>query len=184
MPDVINLHSAPGVVILFKRQDDQHPFDIAPDLSDAIAAPRPDLRADVIDDALPVTMQPFRQPQVEFRPVNQNHGVRLSFAGGIAQGAKGAQEFAHRSGDFQHAHNGDFAGINQRFNSGGAHLIAARAEQFKFSLWLQRAQCFNQMRPVLVARSFARNQHQTKCGVRSAKCGIDNRRDLFSFAPC
>src|SRR5262245_42740109 len=76
MADVIDIDTVAFVIIFLERQDDEHSLDVALDRVDAITAPRPDLRADVIDHAPLVALQLFRQSQIELGPVDQNHQRR------------------------------------------------------------------------------------------------------------
>ena len=50
-------------------------------------------------------MQRAREAQIEFRPVNKNHGVGLAFDGGITQCPKGAPEFRQHARYFNQSHN-------------------------------------------------------------------------------
>src|SRR5215510_9223903 len=172
MADVINLDAVALVIVLLERQDDQHLLDVAFDRVNTIAAPGPDLRADVIDHAMAVAFEPLRQPQVEFWPVNQDHQPRLAFIRRVAQAAKDAQEFRQGPGDFEGAHNRHFTRVYISLDPGLPHLVAARAEKFKRQVGTQRAQGRDKLRAMFVARSLPSDDHQRDHGLRIADCGL------------
>ncbi len=90
MAHVINLDAVTLVEIFLEWQDDQHLLDVAFDRVDAIAAPGPDLRADVISHSVAVAVELLGQAQVELRPINQNDQSWPAFVRCVAQTAKGS----------------------------------------------------------------------------------------------
>src|SRR5262249_59504354 len=130
----------------------QHPLYVALDRVDAIGAPGPDLRADVVDHALAVALEPSGQPQVEFRPVDQDDEPRTSLIGRVAQPAEDAQEFRQRPGDFERAHNRHLARVHEGLDPGLPHLVAARAGTFEPDTRAPRAPLRDQLRAPLNPR--------------------------------
>src|SRR5262245_12560550 len=176
MAHVVDLDAVPLVIVLLEGQYDQHPLDVAFNRVNAVGAPCPDLRADVVDYAMAVAFEPSGQSQIEFGPVDQNDEPRPSLIGRFAQPAEDSQEFRQRPGDFERAHNRHLARVHQSLDPGLPHLVAARAEKFKSHTWAQRAQRRNQFRAVLVARSLAGDDHYGEWGVGNGEWGMENVR--------
>src|SRR5262245_23899584 len=78
MSYVLGFDAVLAVEVYFKREDDQHPVYVALQRVDSIAPPRPDLRADVVDDAETLVMKAPCEPHVEVGPVDQHYDRRPS----------------------------------------------------------------------------------------------------------
>src|SRR6267143_3291399 len=92
--DVLDLsHAARRKPLLLERQNREQQIDIALHAMNAIRAPGPQLRTDVVNDRHSAPSQPARPPQIKVGPVNQNYGVRLSVCGRAFQLAKSTPEF-------------------------------------------------------------------------------------------
>src|SRR5215475_7823191 len=174
MAYVIDLDAVPLVIILLEGQDDQHPLDVAFDSVNAIRAPGPNLRADIVDHPVTVALEPSGKPQVEFGPVDQDDEPRPALIGRVAQAAEDAQEFRQRPGDFERAHNRHFPRVHEGLDPGLPHLVAARAEKFEPDKGAKRSQRRDQLRAVFIARSLAGDDHQGEWGVGSGEWGVGN----------
>src|SRR5438270_10788809 len=67
-----------SVPTFFEWQNRKQEIDVALYVSRAIRPPRPQLRADVINDADAVPVKPTRQPQIEIGPIDENCRVGIS----------------------------------------------------------------------------------------------------------
>src|SRR5258708_8529719 len=97
MTDVFDLDLMLGVEVLLKRKDDEHSIDVAANRVEAVAAPRPHLRADVVDDFESITAQAARQAEIEIGPVDEDHGLRPSLPRCLKQVAVGPVKPSERS---------------------------------------------------------------------------------------
>src|SRR5436189_6432871 len=76
MSDILDaIHASLCKPLNFKRKNRQHEIDVASYLIYTIRAPRPKLWTDVVDHLEATRMQRLRQTQVEFRPIDHDHGV-------------------------------------------------------------------------------------------------------------
>ena len=66
------IHTVAAIKRHFKRQDHEHPGDMAPDSAHPSRPPGPDLRADEVTDRDPLFAQAGGQSQIEFRKIHQN----------------------------------------------------------------------------------------------------------------
>jgi hypothetical protein len=106
MTDVLYLRDpARRVPIFFERKNRKQQVNVALDIPDAIRTPRPQLRANVIDDRNTSSMKPARESQIEFGPINQDRRGRFSFFCGALQITERAPELRQGATDFQQAHN-------------------------------------------------------------------------------
>src|SRR6185503_16656735 len=80
---------APAIHILFERKDHEHPIRDLPDRRETPGPPRPDLRADVIDDRNAETLDAPREPEIEVREIDDDERIRPLSAGE-------GDEFLHR----------------------------------------------------------------------------------------
>ena len=95
--------------------------------------PRPQLRADVINDRYPALVQFARQAQVEVGEVDEHRGVWASpfrLAHHLAEAAIDGRNVLDHLDD---ADLGDLARVHQELATGGAHLLAANAEELQRS---------------------------------------------------
>src|SRR5262249_20565366 len=80
MADISHVHSVFLIELLLEGEDHDHLAHVLLDLSYAAGAPRPDLRADKIENRNSQAMKLPRQAQVEVGKINQDSGVRLATA--------------------------------------------------------------------------------------------------------
>src|ERR1035441_2647826 len=75
MADKLRLNAALAIEALLEREDQQHPANVFAYLLDAALLPRPELRADVVNDRHAALVQLARQAQVELGEVDEHGGV-------------------------------------------------------------------------------------------------------------
>ena len=97
MPDEFHGHAFPSIQLLFERKDHQHPADEPLHRLHAAGAPRPELRADVVDHRNAETMERCHQAEVEVGKVDRDEDVRPSLACDAGQAPQ------HRERSRQHA---------------------------------------------------------------------------------
>src|SRR5260221_11554428 len=76
MPHIRHRHAMLAIELLLEGKDHQHVIDDPGDLLYPAAAPRPDLRGNVIEDAHAELMAPAGHTQVELRIVDEDDGIR------------------------------------------------------------------------------------------------------------
>src|SRR5687767_7746408 len=77
--------AARGVPLALEGEDGEQEVYVAPHLTDAVRAPGPELRADVVDDAQPPPAQSAREREVEVGPVDEHDGVGAPFERGALE---------------------------------------------------------------------------------------------------
>nr|AIA12120.1 Unknown Function [uncultured bacterium] len=75
----LHVINAPLLIPLaLEGKNREQQVNVAPNVSHAMRAPSPELRADVVDDARSIGVKRTRQSQIEVRPVNQHYRVRFA----------------------------------------------------------------------------------------------------------
>src|ERR687883_1322700 len=69
------VYAARLVPTLFKGKNRQQQVNVAPYISQAVRAPGPNLRADVVDDAQATATKGTRQSEIKIGPVNKHYRV-------------------------------------------------------------------------------------------------------------
>ena len=98
------------------------------DLAHPAAPPRPDLRPDVVEHRHPRPLRDPRQPEVEFREVDQHAEIGRLGTQRAHQRAIGAKEGPQPADDLGHADRGHLARVGHRLHAGLAQPLAADAE--------------------------------------------------------
>src|ERR1044072_4988487 len=75
--------AARGVPLALEGQDGEQEVYGAPHLPDAVRAPGPELRADVVDDSEVAAPERAREREVEVGPVHEHDGVGAALACGL-----------------------------------------------------------------------------------------------------
>src|ERR1039458_1696816 len=75
MADKLRLNAALAIKALLEGKDHQHLANVLAHLLDAALLPRPQLRADVVNDRHSAVVQLARQAQVELGKVDEHRGV-------------------------------------------------------------------------------------------------------------
>src|SRR5215208_2806214 len=75
--------AARGVPPALEGQDGEQEVYVAPHLPDAVRAPGPELRADVVDDADAAAPERAREREVEVGPVHEHDGVGTALDRGL-----------------------------------------------------------------------------------------------------
>ena len=81
VPDELDGDADPLVDLRLEREDDQHAIDEPLHRRQAAGAPRPQLRADVVDDGDAQPVHGLAEAEVEVREVDQHQDVRPPLAG-------------------------------------------------------------------------------------------------------
>ena len=167
MADELRRNAALAIKLLFEGKDHQHLANVLAHALDAALLPRPQLRADVVDDGHAALVQLARQAQVEVGEVDEHGGVRTASLGFANHLAKAAIDRGNVLDDLDDADLGDLSRIDQQIAAGGAHLLAAHAEELdagrRIGLGDLPPQSLDQLCAVEFAGGFARrdqNSHQ------------------------
>src|ERR1700690_3993328 len=114
MANKLRLNAALAIEALLEGEDHQHLANVFAYLLDAALFPRPQLRADVVNDRHAALVQLARQAQVEIRKVDQHGGVWESLFGLAHHFAKAAIDERNVLDDLDNADFGDLARIHQK----------------------------------------------------------------------
>ena len=93
--------------------------------------PRPELRANVIDDGDAALAHLASYAPVESGGIDDDGKVRTAPVGLGDQFVKQAVDFWQMADDFRNADHGEIFGVDDRVASGGAHAVSAHAEKFQ-----------------------------------------------------
>jgi hypothetical protein len=151
--------AAAGVPGLFERQNRKQQIDVSLNAARAIRTPGPQLRTDVINDGNTTAMQPARQPQIEFRPVDQNCHYRFSSFSSAFQLAESPPEFREGASHLPETHDRQLIGIHNRFDPGVPHLSSGRTEEFELDFGRNFAHCMHERCCMRVAGRLAGYDH-------------------------
>ena len=130
MPNKPGRNPSLAIELFLKGKDDQHLSNVFPDSLDSALFPRPQLRADVIDDWYSALIQLARQPQVEIRKVDEHRRFgptpfRLPY-----YFTKAAIDSRNVLDDLDDSDLGDFSGVDQKIATGRPHLFSANPKEF------------------------------------------------------
>ena len=155
MPDIIHRHTGLPVQLRLMREQHQHVRYRALDFVDALAAPRPDRRADVVDGGNAVLFENELQIEVEVRRVHRDEQVRAVGQEIFAQPAADADDLAIVAQHLDVAAHRQLFHREQDFHADGLHPGATDANELYFGARLfQRG---HQVAAQQVAGGFARD---------------------------
>src|SRR5205085_10327610 len=89
------------VPLRLERQEREQQINVAAHRTDAMRAPSPELRADVVDHFQPAPVQRAREPQVEVGPINEHDRIGAARECGVTQQAEHAPELRQRAPDLK-----------------------------------------------------------------------------------
>src|SRR5262249_7310677 len=159
MSYVLGFDAVLAVEVYFKRKDDQHPIDVALQRVHSIAPPRPDLRADVVDDAETLAMKAPCEPHVEVGPVDQHYDRRPSGERGSDQLSICSIETGQLSQHLADSNRGDRTDVDHKIDSGLAHLVSAGAKKTEVDLRIERSQRAGEVSAMFVAAGLSGDDH-------------------------
>ena len=132
MSDVMDVESARGVKIHFKRQNHGHLVHQFFDLFDASLAPGPHLRADVVKDPdASFSGGAGRDVEVEIGKIDQDDQARLQPVHGFSHFGDDPKEGGGFRKHFRHAHHRNVRRVRQQLYARFLHAIAADAEKMQ-----------------------------------------------------
>ena len=164
MADELDRALAAAVERRLEREHDGEPVDPARDRAHAAAPPRPDLRADVVEDRNAGPLGGAREPQVELREVDQDAEVGRVLAQAAHEQAIDAEELADVARRFDDADRRDLGRVDHRLHPRGAEPGAADPEHLEPGD--SRAQRAQEVGAVEVARRLARDHEHARGGRR------------------
>ena len=129
MADELGVDAAGAVEALLKGKDDHHPADPLLHPAEALALPRPELRADEVDDGDAEFFQFAGKAEVDVGEVDEDGSVGAVLFDGGDEPAVLAVDARHVPDDLGDAHVGDVFGAYDAVEAGGLHLLAAEAEE-------------------------------------------------------
>ena len=135
MADEGRVHAAVAVELFFEGEDDERLVDVVADQADASLPPRPELRRDVVDRRDAALFHLAGDAPVECGGVDDDGEVGLAPVGFANQAAIEAEDFRQVAENFGDADDGEIFGVDDGVASGGAHAVAADAEEFEVVGW-------------------------------------------------
>src|SRR5664280_395570 len=173
MADKLRLNAALAVEALLERENHQHLANVFPHLLDAALLPRPELRADIVNDGHAELVQLARQAQVEFGEVDEHRGVWPSPFGLAHHFAEAAIDERNVLDDLHDADFGDLSRIHQKVATGRAHLVSANAEELQIgrrSLTRElAARSFHELGAIELAGGLSRGDEDTHTGIMTGQ---------------
>ena len=100
-----------------------------------------------------------RKPHVEVRPIKQYDCRRTPQSRSPEQRSICPIQFADRASYLEDADDSNFARVDERLDSRGAHLLAARAEELELDFRMKVRERSSKRRAVLIAAGLARDDH-------------------------
>src|SRR5688500_8981511 len=131
MSDKLHMVHAPlSVPFCFEWKNRQQQIDVAIDAINSSRPPGPSLRTNVVDHFKSTAVKRTRESQVELGPVHENDCVWPSLDRRGFQPSKRGDELRKDPGDLQDSHDRKLIGVDDRFDSRGAHQWPGRTEVF------------------------------------------------------
>ena len=136
-----------------ERKDDHHAAHPLLHPSQALALPRPQLRADEVDYRDVELFELSGEAKVDVGEVNEDGSIRTAlFDGGDEPAVLAIDEWG-MANDLGDAHVGDVFGADDAVLSGVGHLFATEAEELR--LRMAAAELGDDLRAVVVSTGFA-----------------------------
>src|SRR5262245_50958715 len=128
MSDKFHVDAGSPIDLLLEWKDDQHLVDKPPDLFHAAFAPRPDLRADVIDNRNAGVLDALGQSKVEVGEVDKNCGHRPVGFNAVREPVKNTVQIAKRADHFERSDDSCLADVADQLNASFTHSLAAQTK--------------------------------------------------------
>ena len=138
---------------LLEGEDHDHLRDALPDRPHPAAAPRPDLRRDVVDDRDAAPLQLARESEVEVRVVHEHGDGRPVAVHLLEDGAEHRAQVAQVAEHLEKPHHGQVADVGEEAAALGPEPVAAEAEHLEGAHLI--AQVTDEVAGVQVARGLA-----------------------------
>src|SRR5208282_5429490 len=129
MPDKRRVHSAIAIELFFKGKNDQRLVDILAQKFDPSLPPRPELRADVINDWNPAPAHLPRHAPVKGWSVDNDSERRALLIGRANQLLIESKNLRQVADDFGDADNGQVFCVDDDLAACRAHPLSARPEE-------------------------------------------------------
>ena len=162
-----HVHALRAIQRLLEREDHQHPIDQRLHRLHAARAPRPQLRADVVDDRDAQRLDGAHQPEVEIGIVDEDQHVGPLFARGrheLLIGGPGSRQHLQRLGE---AGDREPPEVGDQPRARAGELFAAEPERLEFRV--ASPQRFDERAGIEVAGRLAARNHDPHCFFKSAE---------------
>ena len=136
MPHVFGVNPGISIERHLERKQGQHLLHSARHLVDPVLTPRPDLRADIIDNPQTRLFGPARKWQVEARRVDHDHHASSPFPRSPQQTPRHQQPRRDLGEHFDKAHHIQSLDVEQRFDPGGPKVVTAHSVNRQFRKFL------------------------------------------------
>src|SRR3954462_9602473 len=152
------LDRAAGVPVnrLFERKDHEHAIGNGLNRLDATGPPRPDLRADVVDDRNPKRLEVAGEADIEAEIVDDDEDVWTVGSGGRHEATFGRIQGGERRDDFRETGDGEPAIIGEQPAAAPNKLGAAASADF--ARRRKRVQLARECASIEIARRFTARQ--------------------------
>ena len=171
MADELNVDASLSVERLLERKDHEHPVHVRLHRLHAAGAPRPQLRADVVDDGDAETAERGQQPEIEVRRVDGHEHVRTQLTCLVDEPPQHRERARHDADRFGQAGDRQAAVVADEMPARGFETMAAEAEDF--GVRLARMQLRGERAGIQIARRLAAGDHDSHRRSRRAMDGVD-----------
>ena len=157
MPDPGHRDSALAVELFFESEEDKHPVDVTPDPVEAEPSPRPELRADEVEDSASGALgQRGDEWQVEVTEIDEDDGIRPGRREVRGQPLARPSESAYVAARVERSDGRGACEIIQQLDAGGLHLRPTEAGNGQVRI--ESLQVGDKRGRVMVARGIAGNK--------------------------
>ena len=130
MADELHVDAGLAVERFLERKDDEHPVHVRLHRLHASGTPRPQLRADVVDDGDAETAQRGEQPEVEVRGIDGHEHVRTQLTRFVDEPPQHRERARHDADGLGQAGDRQAAVVADEMTARGFETMAAEAEDF------------------------------------------------------
>ena len=128
MSDELHRHAGIAIDLFLERKDHEHAIDEPLHHLHAALAPRPELRADVIDDGHAELLDRRGETEIEVGKIDQDERVRLLGARGIDQPVEGGERFGEHANRLDEPRHAEAAIVREQLAAAGHQPLAAEPE--------------------------------------------------------
>lgn len=168
----LGFYVAGAVEIFLEGKDDHHAADALLHPAEAFALPRPELRADEVDDRDVQLAEFAGEAKIDVGEVYKDGDVGAAFLDGGDEAAVFPIDAGHVVNNFSDAHVGDIFGTDDAVEARGFHLFAAEAEEC--GTRAAGEQFGDELRAIMISAGFA-------CGEKDARIGCSGIDGISLF---
>lgn len=171
------IHTTGSIETLLKREDDHHAVDSLLYPAQAAALPRPELRADKVNDRDTYFFQFASEAEIDVGEVNEDGDVRAALSDGRDQATVRAIDTRSMADDFGDAHVGYILSPDHAVETDSLHLAAAEPKENCSGVTF--AKLGNELCAVVVAARLAGREKDLRIGWVSDATSVDFLQGIY-----